>query len=374
MIIKYKEGLICLSGGLKGEIPNLVLNVGESQAEKALKWWKEAFGDDFYLELNRHGIPEENHLNKVLNRFSVLHNIKTIAANELFYLNQEDAKAHDVLICIKENEKQSTPIGSGRGFRRGMNNDQYFFKSQEEMKVLFHDLPEAIENISTLVSKIEHYELEREVLLPDFNIPESFLNLKDKSDGGKRGENAYLKDLTYKGARKRYKKIDNSLQERIDFELETIRKTGYPGYFLIVQDFTSKARELGVAVGPGRGSAAGSVVAYCIGITNIDPIAYNLLFERFLNPDRVSLPDIDIDFDNEGRDKVINYVVNKYGFNQVAQIITYGTMAPKSAIRDAGRVMELPLSETDKIAKLIPERPGLILHKHLKRFLTLMPS
>jgi DNA polymerase-3 subunit alpha len=196
------------------------------------------------------------------------------------------------------------------------------------------------------------------VLLPDFDIPESFLNLQDQSDGGKRGENAYLRDLTYKGAEKRYEQIDDALTERIDFELETIQNTGYPGYFLIVQDFTSKAREMGVAVGPGRGSAAGSVVAYCIGITNVDPIAYNLLFERFLNPDRVSLPDIDIDFDNEGREKVINYVVNKYGFNQVAQIITYGTMAPKSAIRDAGRVMELPLSETDKIAKLIPERPG----------------
>jgi len=196
------------------------------------------------------------------------------------------------------------------------------------------------------------------VLLPDFDIPESFLNLQDQSDGGKRGENAYLRDLTYKGAEKRYEQIDDALTERIDFELETIQNTGYPGYFLIVQDFTSKAREMDVAVGPGRGSAAGSVVAYCIGITNVDPIAYNLLFERFLNPDRVSLPDIDIDFDNEGREKVINYVVNKYGFNQVAQIITYGTMAPKSAIRDAGRVMELPLSETDKIAKLIPERPG----------------
>ena len=184
LIVKYREGLICLSGGLRGEIPNLVLNVGESQAEEALKWWKNAFGNDFYLELNRHGIPEENHLNKVLNRFSVSYDIKTIAANELFYLNQEDAKAHDVLICIKENEKQSTPIGSGRGFRNGMINDQYFFKSQEEMKALFHDLPEAIENISTLVSKIEHYKLEREVLLPDFNIPESFLDRKDKSDGG----------------------------------------------------------------------------------------------------------------------------------------------------------------------------------------------
>jgi DNA polymerase III subunit alpha len=358
LVEKYSEDLIAISGGLRGELPNLILNVGETQAEEALLWWKKIFKDDFYLELNRHGLPEEEHLNQVLLRLAETHQIKTVAANELFYLEQKDSKAHDVLICIKENEKQSTPIGRGRGFRPGMLNDQYYFKTQEEMKTLFADIPDAIENIAEIVSKIEHYDLERAVLLPDFDIPVEFINETDKTNGGKRGENAYLKHLTYLGAKRRYPEIDDSLKERIEFELETIQKTGYPGYFLIVQDFTSMAREMGVAVGPGRGSAAGSVVAYCVGITNVDPIAYNLLFERFLNPDRVSLPDIDIDFDNEGREKVINYVVNKYGFNQVAQIITYGTMAPKSAIRDAGRVMELPLSETDSIAKLIPERPG----------------
>ncbi|MEL7535200.1 MAG: DNA polymerase III subunit alpha, partial [Bacteroidota bacterium] len=299
-----------------------------------------------------------NRLNEVLVGFARKHDIKLIASNEYFYLDKDEAKAHDVLICIKENEKQSTPIGRGRGFRPGLPNDDYYFKSQEEMKSSFGDIPEAIENIAELIDKIEEYGLERDVLLPAFDIPEEFLDPEDENDGGKRGENAYLRHLTYLGAEKRYPELTDEIRERVDFELETIANTGYPGYFLIVQDFTAKAREMGVSVGPGRGSAAGSVVAYCIGITNVDPIAYDLLFERFLNPDRVSLPDIDIDFDNEGREKVINYVIEKYGSDQVAQIITYGTMAPKSAIRDAGRVMELSLPETDAIAKLVPERPG----------------
>lgn len=359
LIEQYSEGIIALSGGLYGEVPNLILNVGEKQAEEALVWWKKIFGDDFYLELNRHGLDEEDHLNKVLAGLSKKFDVKVIAANELFYLGKEESKAHDVLLCIKENQKQSTPIGRGRGFRPGLKNDQYYFKSQEEMKKNFLDIPEAIENISEIIDKVESYKLERDVLLPKFDIPSEFLDPEDEKDGGKRGENGYLRHLTYEGAKKRYPELTDEIRERIDFELKTIENTGYPGYFLIVQDFTSKAREMGVAVGPGRGSAAGSVVAYCTWITNVDPISYDLLFERFLNPDRVSLPDIDIDFDNEGREKVIDYVVNKYGQTQVAQIITYGTMAPKSAIRDAGRVMELPLPETDSIAKLIPERPGI---------------
>lgn len=358
LIQQYSEGVIALSGGLYGEIPHLVLNVGETQAEEALQWWKDVFGDDFYLELNRHDLDEERHLNEVLVSLGKKYDVKVVAANEMFYLGREESKAHDVLLCIKENEKQSTPIGRGRGFRPGLKNDQYYFKSQEEMKKAFTDIPEAIENISEIVDKVESYKLERDVLLPKFDIPEQFIDPADEADGGKRGENAYLKHLTYEGAKKRYPEITDEIRERLDFELATIENTGYPGYFLIVQDFTSKAREMGVSVGPGRGSAAGSAVAYCIGITNVDPIAYDLLFERFLNPDRVSLPDIDIDFDNEGRERVIDYVVKKYGETQVAQIITYGTMAPKSAIRDAGRVMELPLPETDSIAKLIPEKPG----------------
>ena len=212
------------------------------------------------------------------------------------------------------------------------------------MKALFADVPEAITNIEGIVAQCEGYVLERDVLLPAFDIPK--LNLshaEDAKDGGKRGENAYLRHITYEGAKKRYGEITDAIRERIDFELETIERTGYPGYFLIVQDFTTAAREMGVSVGPGRGSAAGSAVAYCVGITNVDPIKYDLLFERFLNPDRVSLPDIDIDFDDEGRGKVIDYVIDKYGANQVAQIITYGTMAAKSSIRDTARVMELPL-------------------------------
>ncbi len=358
LIKQYSEGVIALSGGLSGEIPRLILNVGETQAEEALLWWKDVFGENFYIEINRHDLEEENHLNQVLVSMAKKHDIKLVAANELFYLDEKDSVAHDVLICIKENEKQSTPIGRGRGFRPGLPNSKFYFKSQGEMKEAFTDLPEAIENVSEIISKIKDYKLERDVLLPIFDIPEEFKDPEDEKDGGKRGENAYLRHLTYKGAEQRYDVVSDEIKERIDFELKTIENTGYPGYFLIVQDFTSKAREMGVVVGPGRGSAAGSVVAYCIGITNVDPIAYDLLFERFLNPDRVSLPDIDIDFDNEGREKVIKYVIDKYGFSQVAQIITYGTMAPKSAIRDAGRVMELPLPETDAIAKLVPERPG----------------
>jgi DNA polymerase-3 subunit alpha len=235
------------------------------------------------------------------------------------------------------------------------------------MKQLFADLPEAISNIAEIVDKIEIYDLARDVLLPKFEIPAEFLVPEDDADGGKRGENKYLRYLTFEGAKKRYAEITPEVQERLDFELMTIENSGYPGYFLIVQDFIAEARNMGVSVGPGRGSAAGSVVAYCLKITNIDPLKYNLLFERFLNPDRVSLPDIDIDFDDEGRSSVMDYVIRKYGSKQVAQIITYGKMATKSAIRDTARVLDLPLFEADKIAKLIP---GMMPSKwNLARFL-----
>lgn len=222
------------------------------------------------------------------------------------------------------------------------------------MKSLFKDLPEAITNIQEVVDKIEPFELARDVLLPKFTIPEQFQHEEDLVDGGKRGENAYLKHITFEGARQRYPEITPDIEERLNFELSVIENTGYPGYFLIVEDFIRAARDMGVSVGPGRGSAAGSAVAYCLGITNIDPIKYDLLFERFLNPDRVSMPDIDIDFDDEGRSRVMEYVIDKYGANQVAQIITYGTMAAKSSIRDTARVLDLPLMEADRIAKLIP--------------------
>jgi len=354
VVEQYKENLIVLTGNLNGEVPSKVLNIGESQAEEALIWWKELFADDLYVEIMRHGQEDENRVNQTLIELAKKHNVKIVATNNTYYVNKTDAHAHDILLCVKDGEKLSTPKGRGRGFRFGMPNQEYYFKSTEEMKEAFANLPEAIINIQEVLDKIEPYSLNRDVLLPKFEIPEEFQSEEDLVDGGKRGENAFLKHLTYVGAEKRYEEVDDSIKERLDFELATIEKTGYPGYFLIVQDFIAEARKMGVSVGPGRGSAAGSAVAYCLGITNIDPIKYDLLFERFLNPDRVSMPDIDIDFDDEGRGRVMQYVIDKYGASQVAQIITYGTMAAKSSIKDTARVLDLPLSDANEIAKLIP--------------------
>ncbi len=354
IVEQYKEDLIVLTGNLYGEIASKILNLGEKQAEEALVWWHNLFGEDLYVELMRHDQEDENRANPVLMAMAQKHGIKLVASNNTYYCKKEDAEAHDILLCVKDGEKQATPIGRGRGYRYGLPNQEYYFKSPEEMKALFQDVPEAILNLQEIVDKIETYDLAREVLLPKFEIPEEFLVSDDVEDGGKRGENAYLKHITYLGAEKRYSDLTPEIKERIDFELQTIENSGYPGYFLIVEDFIREARNMEVSVGPGRGSAAGSVVAYCLKITNIDPLKYNLLFERFLNPDRVSMPDIDIDFDDEGRGKVMDYVINKYGANQVAQIITYGTMAAKSSIRDTARVLDLPLPDADRIAKLIP--------------------
>lgn len=354
LVKRYREDIMVLTGNLYGEVPSKVLNIGENQAEEALLWWKDVFGEDLYIELMRHGQEDENRVNQTLIEFSRKHGVKLIATNNTYYITKEDANAHDILLCVKDGEKQATPIGRGRGYRYGLPNQEYYFKSSEEMKHLFKDVPEAIANIHEVVDKIEAFELAREVLLPKFDIPKEFRNPEDDIDGGKRGENTYLRHLTYQGAEKRYPELTPEIKERIDFELDVIEKTGYPGYFLIVEDFIREARNLDVSVGPGRGSAAGSVVAYCLWITNIDPIKYDLLFERFLNPDRVSMPDIDIDFDDEGRGRVMDYVIQKYGSSQVAQIITYGTMAAKSSIRDTARVLDLPLSDADRIAKLIP--------------------
>ncbi len=354
VVEKYKEDVIVLTGNLYGEVPSKVLNIGETQAEEALLWWKEQFGTDLYMEIMRHGQEDEDRVNQVLISLAKKHNVKLIATNNTYYISKEDANAHDILLCVKDGEKQTTPIGRGRGYRYGLPNQEYYFKSGEEIKERFQDLPEAITNISEVVDKVEAFELARDVLLPKFDIPDKFQVKEDSLDGGKRGENAYLKHLTFEGAKKRYTALTGEIQDRLKFELQVIENTGYPGYFLIVQDFIAAARNMGVSVGPGRGSAAGSAVAYCLGITNLDPIQYDLLFERFLNPDRVSLPDIDIDFDDEGRGKVMDYVIDKYGANQVAQIITYGTMAAKSSIRDTARVLDLPLGDADRIAKLIP--------------------
>ncbi|NQV53111.1 MAG: DNA polymerase III subunit alpha [Flavobacteriales bacterium] len=344
VIVEFKEDLICTTGGLGGEIPNLILNIGEQQAEEAFNYWHTLFGDDFYVQLMRHDLEEEVRVNEVLLRFCAKYGVKYFAANDVYYQSKEDANAHDILLCVKDGVQQDMPIGRGRGFRFGMPNQEFYFKSQKEMKEKFKDLPDAITTVSEIIDKVEEYKLGRDILLPKFDIPEEFED-----------ENAFLAHLTYEGAKKKYGEITDEIKDRLDFELKVIKDMGFPGYFLIVQDFTTEARKLGVWVGPGRGSAAGSAVAFSVGITNIDPIKYKLLFERFLNPERVTMPDIDIDFDDEGRDRIIDYVVKKYGQTQVAQIITYGTMAAKSSIRDVARVLDLPLGDADRIAKLVPD-------------------
>ncbi|MEX1211262.1 MAG: DNA polymerase III subunit alpha [Balneolaceae bacterium] len=352
LVQQCREGLIALSGGLRGEVVDLILNQGEEAAEEAFLWWHETFGDDFYVELLRHNLEEEERANEILFRLARKHGVKVVASNNVFYLNREDAKAHDALLCIDNGELISTPVGRGRGFRYGFPNDQFYFKTQEEMKGLFADLPEAIEGTWEVAEKVEPIELERDVILPNFALPDGFGN-----------EDEYLRHLTLQGAKSRYGELTEEIRDRIDLELGIIREMGFAGYFLIVQDFIAEARRMEVYVGPGRGSAAGSVVAYCTGITNIDPIRYELLFERFLNPERVSMPDIDIDFDDDGRQKVIDYVVRKYGKDQVAHIVTFGTMAARSSVRDVARVLDLPLQDADRLAKLVPETVGISLEE-----------
>ncbi|HEX9232759.1 MAG TPA: DNA polymerase III subunit alpha [Blattabacteriaceae bacterium] len=343
-IIKiYKEELIALSGDINSEIPSTILNRGSIEAEKVFSWWHECFGSDFYVELLRHGSEEEDYVNKILLKLAKKYKVKYLAQNNIFYIEKKDSDAQDILLCVRKGEKLSTPIGKGKGFRFGFTNKEFFLKTSKQIENIFSDVPESFNYLEELVEKVEDYDILQNILLPKFQMTKSF---KDP--------NAFLKHLAYKSIKYRYGKITSSIKTRIDLELDIIKKTGYPGYFLIVQDFTSQARKMGVSVGPGRGSVAGSVVAYCIGITDIDPIKYGLLFERFLNPDRVSMPDIDIDFDDRGRDKIIKWVVEKYGTAQVAHIMTYGTMASKLSIRDTARVLGLPLSDVDRITKMIP--------------------
>lgn len=375
LIAQYHEGIIATSCCIGAYIPQTILKHGEEKAEQELKWWIDLFGDDYYIELQRHEIKEQEIINHTLLKFSKKYNIPVIATNDSHYVDQEDSNAHDILLCINTGEKQSTP-----GFDDFVNdeiqiknrrfkfpNNQFYFKTQEEMQQLFHDLPESLDNTNLIVDKIEVLNLKKDILLPAFPIPPSFQIHKDAN----MNQWEFLKHLTYEGANRRYNDLTPEIQERIDFELFTIRTMGFAGYFLIVSDFIKAGRDMGVFVGPGRGSAAGSVVAYCIGITNIDPVKYNLLFERFLNPDRKSMPDIDTDFDDEGRQKVIDYVVDKYGKSQVAQIITYGTMAAKMSIKDVARVMDLPLVESNMLAKLVPDKPGTVLGRVLKAPITI---
>ncbi len=360
LILQYHKGLIATTCCLGASVPQTILRKGEEEGEKEFKWWLDLFGEDYYVELQRHDIPDQNIVNEVLLRFAVKHNVKVIASNDSHYVDQKDSNAHDILLCINTGEKQSTPTmkefseeeGFSKGKRFAFYNDQFYFKTTAEMSQLFSDIPEAIDNTNEIVDKIVPLKLKQDILLPHFKIPEGFTT-----------QDEYLKDMTYKGALARYKELTPEVEDRLTFELFTIKTMGFAGYFLIVADFIRAGRDIGVLIGPGRGSAAGSAVAYCIGITNIDPIKYNLLFERFLNPDRKSMPDIDTDFDDEGRQKVIDYVVDKYGRNQVAQIVTYGTMAAKMSIKDVARVLDLPLQDSNALAKLVPERPGIELKR-----------
>lgn len=357
LLVQYKDGLIATSCCIGAEIPQTILNGDHEKAEKLLKWWLDLFGEDYYIELQRHrglenidglGISQED-VNQVLIGFARKYNVKLIATNDAHYLEEEDWKPHDILLCVNTNSN----VEEENRFR--FPSSDFYFKTQDEMANLFSDVQDAIANTMEIYDKITPPKLERDILLPNFPLPSGF-----KTQGD------YLKHLVYDGAKIRYGEITEKVRERIDLELGIIGHMGFEGYFLIVQDFIKAAREMGVSVGPGRGSAAGSAVAYCLTITNIDPIRYNLLFERFLNPERISMPDIDIDFDDEGRQRVIDWVVDKYGRNQVAQIITFGTMAARMSIRDVGRVVQLPLDQTDALAKKVPARPGTTLGKIFK--------
>ena len=348
-LAKYREGLIVLSACLGGEIPRLIMQGRLDEARASVQWFKDTFGDDYYLELQRHKpnadvvntdtYPNQVAVNNVLIEWSKEMGVKLVCTNDVHFVDEGDAEAHDRLICIS--------TGTFLDEQNRMHyTKQEWMKTQAEMNEVFADVPEALDNTLEVISKVERYSIEHGPILPDFPLPEGF------SDNDQ-----YLRHLVYEGAKRRWgDELTDEQRERLDFELDTIKNMGFPGYFLIVQDFIAAARRLGVAVGPGRGSAAGSAVAYCLGITDIDPIKYDLLFERFLNPDRISLPDVDVDFDDDGRAVVLRYVTQKYGAEKVAHIITIGTMASKSAIKDVARVLRLPLPESDKLAKYVPAR------------------
>lgn len=366
LILKYHEGLIATTCCLAAEVPRTILRKGEAEGEKVFKWWLDLFGDDYYIELQRHDITDQIKVNEVLMRFAAKYNVPIIASNDSHYVDREDANAHDILLCINTGSKKADPswkdLGGDdeetavKGGRFAFPSDKFYFKTTDEMSTLFSDIPQALDNTNHILDKIKPLKLERDIMLPHFVVPPEFNN----------DQIAYLEHLTWMGAKERYVEITAEVEERLKFELFTIKTMGFAGYFLIVSDFIKEGRNMGVFIGPGRGSAAGSAVAYCIGITNIDPIKYKLLFERFLNPDRKSMPDIDTDFDDVGRQKVIDYVVKKYGKNQVAQIVTYGTMAAKSSIKDVARTLDLPLQESNALAKLVPERPGIVLKRLLQ--------
>lgn len=392
LLEKYHEGLIVTTACIGGEIPQRIMEDNIPAAEEAIKWFKSVFGDDFYLEMQRHPTLElrerqevydnQVKVNAVLIELSKKYNVKLIAANDVHFINEDDADAHDILICLN----------TGKNFEdenRMHYTKHEWFKTTAEMNRLFADVPEALANTQEIADKVEVYELDSAPIMPEFPIPESFglwddylkkyteedlrkeFEHFDNMGGFEKAlrvkfESDYLAHLVYEGAKVRYPNNLEECRERIDFELDVIKQMGFPGYFLIVADFIQAARDMGVIVGPGRGSAAGSAVAYCVKITNVDPIHYDLLFERFLNPDRVSMPDIDIDFDDDGRQMVLDWVTEKYGRDKVAHICTFGTMAAKMAIRDVARVLQLPLPEADRLAKMVPETPKITLEKAYK--------
>ena len=397
---KYHEGLIVCPACLGGEVPRRITAGQFAEAEEAIQWYKNLFGEDYYLELQRHKatVPRANHetyklqevVNKKLIEYARKYDIKLVCTNDVHFIDEENAEAHDRLICLSTSKDLDDP-------NRMLYTKQEWMKTREEMNAIFSDVPEALVNTCEVCDKVEFYSIDHAPIMPTFSIPEEFgteeeyrkrYSEKDLFDEFTRDENGnvvmseadakakierlggyeklyrikleadYLAKLAYEGARRRYgADLTDEVKERIKFELHIMKTMGFPGYFLIVQDFIAAARnQLDVSVGPGRGSAAGSAVAYCLGITQIDPIKYDLLFERFLNPDRISLPDIDVDFDDDGRGRVLNWVTEKYGQEKVAHIITYGTMATKLAIKDVARVQKLPLSESDRLCKLIPDK------------------
>ena len=406
---KYHEGLIVCSACIGGEVPKKIINDQLEDAEEAIRWYKNLFGEDYYLELQRHRatIPRANHeayplqqkANAKLIEFAKKYNIKLICSNDVHFVNEEHAEAHDRLICLSTGKDLDDP-------NRMLYTKQEWMKTKAEMNELFADVPEALSNTLEILDKVEYYSIDHAPIMPTFAIPEDFgteegyrqkYTEKDLFDEFTQDENGnvvlseedakakikrlggyeklyrikleadYLAKLTFDGAKIFYgDPLSEEVMERLKFELHIMKTMGFPGYFLIVQDFIAAGRNMGVSIGPGRGSAAGSAVAYCLQITKIDPIKYDLLFERFLNPERVSMPDIDIDFCFERRQEVIDYVVSKYGKDRVVQIVTFGTLAAKGVVRDVGRVLDMPYAKCDSIAKMIPGDLGMTLDKALK--------
>lgn len=350
LLEEYHEGLIVSSACLGGEIPQLIMSGDIDGARESIKWFQSIFGEDYYLELQRHKTdkirgnihtyPKQEEVNQVLLSLGKELGVKCIATNDVHFATEPDGEAHERLICIGRSQSFDDPN------RFHPYTKQEWLKSYDEMQTVFGDLPDALTNTMEIYNKVEIYSIEHAPLMPDFKIPEAFSS-----------ESEYLRHLAYEGAKERYgDPLSEEVTERLNFELDTIISMGFPGYFLIVQDFIAAARRLGVIVGPGRGSAAGSIVSYCLKITDLDPLKYGLLFERFLNPDRISLPDIDVDFDDDGRQQILEWVTDTYGKDRVAHIVTFNTMAAKSAIKQVGKVIGLPFSETNVLTKQIPDR------------------